>query len=360
MRLASAATVVSGTAVTFTYTETNTGTVPITGVTVTGSSCGPATFVSSSDGNTTTLDPGAIWIYTCTETLINTGTKTITVSDQGTATGTNAITGAAAPLEKSNVVKVKVTVPKTSCGLAVTVSPNPLVETGRSEVYAVVQVEACASYANDAVEIQSTQLAAVCKGGILFGSLQPAPVLGLNSIRVVLDNDGNATVDVYGADCAPGKSLITADLTAAPYLTAMTTLDALPPGVTPTGVVGYPADEVETGDNPAINGLSDVYAVFYVETSPVYAEHTAEIDSQQLASRCLGGITWQSDLNGVTTFSTGPTATATIDNDGNAVFLFTGKGCAAGDSSVIAEIEAGLGPTYNSTYTIDPPQVTPS
>ena len=170
---ASAKKVASGTSVTFTYLETNTGSDPITGVTVVGSLCGPATFVKSSDGNTTVLEPKATWTYTCTITLTNTGKKTITVTDVATAKGTDQATMKAAPVETAMAsVKVK---PVTGCGLSVTVSPDPLVETGMSEVHAVVQVEACASFAGDTVNIVSQQLGESCTA-ISFGSLQPGAV----------------------------------------------------------------------------------------------------------------------------------------------------------------------------------------
>ena len=47
--------------------------------------------------------------------------------------------------------------------------------------------------------------------------------------------------------------MVEADLEVAPFLTALTTLVAHPPAVTPAGVTGYPqiagiAQEVETGD----------------------------------------------------------------------------------------------------------------
>ena len=348
---ASATTVPSGTSVTFTYTETNTGLDPIKNVTVAGSICGPATLVSSSDGNKVFLEPEAVWTFTCMATLTNTGKKTITVIDKATAMGTDNLTGKAAPREKAHV-KVTVTIPV--CGLAVTVSPNPLVETGQSEVHAVVQVEACPSFAGDKVNIDTSQLATSC-ATVAFGTLQPGTHPATDSIQVVLDDDGNVTVSLTGFNCAPGSSVIEADLTAAPYLTALTTLIAQPPIVTPTGVVGYPANEVETGDTTA-SGHSDVYAVFYVETDPVYAETTVEISSAQLAGRCLGGVTWTSNQG---TF-TGATATATLDDDGNAVFAFSGASCAAGTSTVIADVLAGTHVTYTSTYTIQPPMVTPS
>jgi hypothetical protein len=349
---ASAKKASSGASVTFTYTEMNTGAIPISNVTVTGSYCGTATFVKSSDGNTTILEPGATWTYTCTITAANTGTKTLKVTDVATATGTNTVTLAPAPPETAKA-KLKIT-PAASCGLSVMVSPNPLVETGSSEVHAVVQVEACASFAGDTVNIVSQQLGLSCLT-LAFGSLQPGAVAGLNSIQVTLDNDGNVTVSVTGTNCTPGSNLIEADLVHAPYLTATTTLVATPPAVTTPGVFGFPPNEVETGDTTA-SGFSDVYSVFYVETDPVYAETTVQITSPELLSRCLGGVTWTTNQG---TFH-GATATATLDNDGNVVFSFTGASCASGTSTVIADVVGGTHSTYTTTYTILPPQITPS
>ena len=244
--------------------------------------------------------------------------------------------------------------PAKGCGLSVTVSPNPLVETGTSDVNAVVQVEACASFAGDTVNIVSQQLGLSCSA-LAFGSLQPGFTAGLNSIQVILDDDGNVTVSLTGSNCAPGSNLIEADLVKAPYLTATTTLVVMPPELTPTGVSGFPANEVETGDTTA-SGFSDVYAVFYVETDPVYAETTVQITSPELLSRCLGGVTWTSNQG--TTH--GASATATVDNDGNAVFAFTGSSCAAGTSTVTGDLLSGAHTTYTTAYTILPPQVTPS
>jgi len=241
--------------------------------------------------------------------------------------------------------------------ISVTVSPNggadPLIETGMSEVHAVVEVETSASFAGDMVNIDSSQLAATCGGAILFGSLQPGAVYGPDAVEVFLDDDGNATVSLAGFDCAPGPSLIEADLTVAPFLSVLSTIDALPPAPTTAGVVGSPANEVETGNSPS-SGNSDVYAVFVVETDPVYAGQSVEIESTQLADRCFGGVTW---LGGGNSFN-GATAVGTFDNDGNAVFSFTGAGCAAGPSTVIADVLAGVHSTYLTTYTIVAPAPT--
>ena len=100
--------------------------------------------------------------------------------------------------------------------------------------------------------------------------------------------------------------------------------------------------------------VSDVYTVFTVETDPVYAEQPVQIESTQLADRCLNGVTWISNRGSFA----GSTATATIDNDGNATFAFTGATCAPGDSAVVADVQVGSRPTYTTTYTILPPQTT--
>jgi uncharacterized repeat protein (TIGR01451 family) len=98
----------SWTTITFTYKESNIGSVGITNVKVSGSYCGTATFVSSSDGSTTTLDPGATWTYTCVKTISTSGSGSITITDNATATGTDAVTGQAAPPETASVtVKIK-------------------------------------------------------------------------------------------------------------------------------------------------------------------------------------------------------------------------------------------------------------
>jgi hypothetical protein len=86
----------------------------------------------------------------------------------------------------------------------------------------------------------------------------------------------------------------------------------------------------------------------------VYAEQTVEIESNELVSRCLGGVTWTSNQGRFA----GAEAPATLDDDGNAVIAFVGAACAAGTSDVIAEVLAGDHTTYTNTFTIDAPQPT--
>jgi hypothetical protein len=257
--------------------------------------------------------------------------------------------------------------------MTVQIDPNPLVENGSSAFAAVIQVETSPSFAGDTVDIASSQVQATCTtfygfvgAGTDFHLLAPPTPL---VFAATLDDDGNATVALYGVDCAPGSDLIEADLTTAPYGTALGTLVLDPPVVTPSGLFAYPTSsgtatggEVETG-----NGAtgSDIFAVFNLETDPVYAEQTAEISFDQLEVRCGGLLEWEIfPPSGFTIFfdriggtSYGPVPT-TLDDDGNATFLFVGESCAAGSSVVTADVEAGSHPTYITNFNIVAPQPT--
>ncbi|HXQ62681.1 MAG TPA: DUF11 domain-containing protein [Acidimicrobiales bacterium] len=231
-----------------------------------------------------------------------------------------------------------------------------------SQVHDVIQVETSPSYANDPIHIDSSQLQNACGGTITFETIQGtttrAPRTSTDSITVILDDDGNVSVVVDGSDCSAGTDLIEADLTVAPYLTATTILTVEPPQVSPEGVSASPANEVETGNTPG-SGDSNVYTVFYVETSPAYAEQPVEISSPQLEDRCGDGWRWEPGVGAPINQASGTVdATGTLDNDGNAVFVFKGASCATGTSTVIADVEAGSHPTYTTTFTVSPPTVT--
>jgi len=238
--------------------------------------------------------------------------------------------------------------------ITVSVTPNPLVETGSSQVAAVVQVEALPGFAGDTVNISSIQLTNSCRSVDFYSIAGGVPPVAGNPIAVTLDNDGNATVTVVGDECAPGKDKILADLATAPYSSATTTLCVDPPGATTHGVESYPSKEVETGTSGE-GGYSDVYAVFYVETKSVYAEATAEIQANELFDRCGLGSEWVTNDG---TFSDSPTASAQIDDNGNAAFVFYGASCASGTSTIIADVEAGLHPTYQGSFKVLSPRST--
>jgi hypothetical protein len=250
--------------------------------------------------------------------------------------------------------------------IIVTVSPDPVQEVGTSEVDFVVQVEALAIFANQTVDISSQQLFLDCASLTWRSSADDTPSdligTGAGVTGVLLDNDGNATVEVQGEDCAPGSDLVEADLGKAPYTTAIATLTATPPEVTayPT-ITGAPNPEVETGDGAPGNAESQVYANFLIEENPVYAEQIVDVTSAQLTNRCEPGTTLWSSTPGVggggTTIGT-TGVTAVLDNDGNADVTFEGISCASGPSLIDAELVGGTHDTFTTTYVINPPQVT--
>jgi uncharacterized repeat protein (TIGR01451 family) len=86
--------------VTYTYTVTNAGPVPIAGVTVTDDKCAPVTFVSGDTNGNTILDITETWTFTCTTTL------TTTTLNTATATGKDA-SGAATTAFASTTVTVR-------------------------------------------------------------------------------------------------------------------------------------------------------------------------------------------------------------------------------------------------------------
>jgi hypothetical protein len=243
--------------------------------------------------------------------------------------------------------------PPPTTEIQVTVDPNPVIETGESEIHAIVQVEAQPAFANDDVFIYSQQLLNSCADVDFHVNEGTELSVGLGSSATVpLDNDGNATVELDAYECAPGPSLLEADLVAAPYYTATTTIQAYPPNVTTEGLTGFPNPEVEVGDG-TLTG-SNVYAVFYYEDNPVYAETPIEISSAQLQNRCLGGHTWTAGNGGGGDATGGET---TLDNDGNAVFIFEGISCAPGTSVVVADGVESFD-TYSTNFTITAPTPT--
>ncbi len=64
--------------VTYTYTVTNIGLVPVSDVTVVDNKCSPENFIDGDDNNNSLLDLDESWVYQCTKTLEETETNTVT------------------------------------------------------------------------------------------------------------------------------------------------------------------------------------------------------------------------------------------------------------------------------------------
>ena len=81
--------------VTYTYTLSNIGTVPVTNITMVGDSCDPIVLISGDTNNDYRLDVTDTWVYTCSTILSNTHTNIVTATGQAnsmTATDTATAT----------------------------------------------------------------------------------------------------------------------------------------------------------------------------------------------------------------------------------------------------------------------------
>jgi uncharacterized repeat protein (TIGR01451 family) len=107
--------------VTYTYTETNDGNVPLTGVAVTDPSCTPI-FVSDTDSGDTSpsteLDPGETLTFTCSHTFTTAGTFTNTA----TATGMFTLPGSAAQAAPTETAQATVIVTPTNVNVHTTLT----------------------------------------------------------------------------------------------------------------------------------------------------------------------------------------------------------------------------------------------
>jgi hypothetical protein len=84
---------------TFTISETNTGTDPISDVTVTSTQCGTPSYQSGDSDHDAVLDPGETWLYACTKTYLSPGSYT----DNVTAAGTDTLDHQVAPPEQASL-----------------------------------------------------------------------------------------------------------------------------------------------------------------------------------------------------------------------------------------------------------------
>jgi len=248
--------------------------------------------------------------------------------------------------------------------LTVSVSPNPQIEVGNgvvgapsSEFYAVVSVSG-PSFAGMKVKVDSPDLQASCAGSVAFETLQggsvSSPVTG-TSLSVVLDRSGNANMTVSASECSIGVDQVDAAPVKAPHTSASTNFIVSPPEVFSPGIFGWPNPEV----NPEIETSDgDVYAVFSVGFPPTDAGQTVTVSSAQLDSRCAG-VRFEPSTGGAVAVDAS-SAQTTLDDDGNAVFVFEGSACAPGSSEVIVEEDASPYYTYSTTFstTSEAPTIT--
>lgn len=106
----------------YTYTLTNTGTIPVANITMVGDSCSPITLISGDTNANDRLDVDETWVYTCSTTLSETHTNIVTATgwgwENGSANGISATDTANATV----VVGLPIVPPL----INVTKVPNPL------------------------------------------------------------------------------------------------------------------------------------------------------------------------------------------------------------------------------------------
>jgi hypothetical protein len=76
--------------VTYTYTVTNPGSVALSGVSVSDTTCSPATYVSGDTNKDGVLEPGETWTYTCSTALAVTSTDAAKATATGNDTSVSA------------------------------------------------------------------------------------------------------------------------------------------------------------------------------------------------------------------------------------------------------------------------------
>jgi hypothetical protein len=219
-----------------------------------------------------------------------------------------------------------------------------------SSFAAVIRVSCEPVYSQSTVTIDASELSNGCHNTLSWAEPPSAPGSPGPQFTVKLDNDGNATAVVWGGpSCAPTRYHIQASLNATPFTTIRTTLTLLPPGNTKTGVTANPKSEVED------NVFSSVATVIRVEFPSVQAEQWVQIKSDELQTRCAGGIHWWGPLE--RPFGTGADTLVQLDNNGNAfVVAIAGTSCASGTSTITAELRSVPFTTLITTFTILSPR----
>jgi uncharacterized repeat protein (TIGR01451 family) len=228
-------------------------------------------------------------------------------------------------------------------------------KTTASSLADIVEVECEPVYAGKEVTISDNELYNRCKGELVWSEVLPfEPVKG-SSFKVKLDDDGNAVAVLWGGpECAPGETLIVADLEAAPDPTATTEFLVKPPTKTPPGVFAEPARAVESDVN------SDVATIIHVEFSPEFAEEMVNIKTS-LYNRCKYApkLVWVGPDGVEIARETDEIKGLQLDDDGNAfVVVLAGESCASGRAFIEASLEEAPGTTVTTEFEVEPPRPT--
>jgi hypothetical protein len=110
-------------------------------------------------------------------------------------------------------------------------------------------------------------------------------------------------------------------------------------------------------DQGEFGSASSVADIVEVECEEVFAEKSVRISANELYSRCDQKLYWRTPHE--PGFSTGPSFSVELDNDGNATaIVIGGPSCAAGESLIAAHLESAPFTTATTGFTVLPPRPT--
>ncbi len=339
----------AGEVVDYQITVRNTGETVITLAKIIDAGCS-----NMSPPGKATLAPGESTTYGCEHVLAEGGTYT-NVAEVETGGGTTG---------KSNTVGVRVTEGKV-CAVE---SLHSFVDQGEGEeassVADVIHIGCLPSFAERTVRLSDNELFSNCANNLSWAAAsQPAARVEGPSFEVELDDDGNATVALWGGpSCAAGSTLITADLLVPPYTTVAAEFAVLPPKATEPGLKAQPAKEIEDAT------YSTVATIVEVEFPAVDGGQYVRVGAEQLAASCLAAphLMWigadEKILGGtelVEEVEEAKSQVLKLDNDGNAfVVLFGDRSCAAERSEIEATLMTPPYTTRVTNFTVESPHPT--
>lgn len=226
-----------------------------------------------------------------------------------------------------------------------------------SSVADLIEVECNPVLAGTKVEFTAQELWARCKHELSWAEPPNLPTTEGPVFFSRLDNDGSATAVVWGGpECAPGESLITADVNEGETVT--TNFTVLPPRPTAWTLKESKVEAVTPIVESDIN--SSVATIIQVEFPPEFAEELVNINDRQLFAKCKVAPHLKWFGADEVLLAEGPGVDEVqLDNDGNAfVVLEGGESCQSGTTLIEASLEEAPYTTVHTEFTVLPPEPT--
>ena len=258
-KTASRGVVHSGDSVTYTYEATNPGDAPLDDVTLTDDRCAPVTLATGDDGDDL-LEPGELWVFTCTTTLTKPGGSAppqLIVTNTATITGTPTLNGSTGtPVTDDATARVLVIQP----ALEITKVADPTeVRLGEAVTYTVTVTNTGDSALFLALLRDDTCQPLVYQSGNTGNKFISSPgEAWVFKCTMVPDGDTTNTVGVFGID--PLGQILnptdSADITTFDPSIALT--KTVSDDLVQTGsTVTYTFTATNTGDDPLTNIVLD-------------------------------------------------------------------------------------------------------